>query len=123
VEGLVDLRHADAEVLAFSDVVLVSHNRNISCTRFLCFDRPRLRAAAQRASRRALQFLEANAAKIVFGGPLKNNARRRSTGALYRARLRDPQGCRGLHRADPFTRAGVYESVAIRAFKKVFPRG
>ena len=25
--------------------------------------------------------------------------------------------------ADPFCKAGVYESVAVRAFKKVFPQG
>jgi uncharacterized protein YciI len=87
----------------------------------LCFDRPD--SAALRDTHRAAHqdFLKRNEKKIVFGGPLKNAADGPSTGALIVVDCATRAEAEALIAADPFYRGGVYESVAVRAFKQVFP--
>jgi uncharacterized protein YciI len=88
----------------------------------ICFDRPD--SAALRDAHRAahVEFLNANAARIVFGGPLKSAADGPSTGALIVVDCATRQEADAFISADPFQRRGVYESVSVRAFKQVFPR-
>ena len=88
----------------------------------ICFDRPD--SAALRDTHRAahMEFLNANAARIVYGGPLKNAPEGPSTGALIVVDCATRTEAEALAAADPFYRGGVYESVAVRAFKQVFPR-
>ena len=88
----------------------------------ICFDRPD--SAALRDAHRAahVKFLDANASRIVFGGPLKNTAEGASSGALIVLDCATRSEAEALVGADPFFRGGVYESVSIRAFKQVFPR-
>jgi len=87
----------------------------------ICFDRPD--SAALRDAHRAAhqQFLKANSAKIVFGGPLKNVPDGPSSGALIVVDCATRKEAEALIGADPFYAHGIYESVAVRAFKKVFP--
>jgi uncharacterized protein YciI len=87
----------------------------------ICFDRPdsaRLRDAHRAAH---VQFLNANAARIAFGGPLKGTAEGPSTGALIVVDCATREEAEAFIAADPFRTGGVYESVSIRAFKQVFP--
>jgi uncharacterized protein YciI len=88
----------------------------------LCFDRPD--SASLRDAHRAghQEFLKANAEKIVFGGPLKNTPDGASTGALIVVNCPTRKEAEAFISADPFYRNGVYESVAVRAFKQVFPQ-
>lgn len=88
----------------------------------LCFDRPD--SAALRDTHRAAhqEFLNANAGKVAFGGPLKNTPEGASTGALMVVNCATRKEAEAFIGADPFYRNGVYESVAVRAFKQVFPR-
>jgi len=88
----------------------------------ICFDRPD--SAALRDAHRAahVEFLNANAARIVFGGPLKSAADGPSTGALIVVDCATRHEADAFIGADPFYRGGVYESVSVRAFKQVFPR-
>jgi len=89
----------------------------------ICFDRPDS-AALRNAHRGAhLQYLEANASKIVFGGPLKNTPDGESTGAIIVVDCGSRKEAEAFIAADPFYKGGVYESVAVRAFKKAFPKG
>jgi len=89
----------------------------------ICFDRPDS-APLRNAHRGAhLQFLESNAEKIVFGGPLKNTPDGESTGAMIVVDCASRKEAEAFIAADPFYKGGVYESVAVRAFKKVFPKG
>ena len=87
----------------------------------ICFDRPD--SARLRDTHRAahVQFLNANAARIPFGGPLKGSADGPSTGALIVVNCATREEAETLIGADPFYVGGVYESVSIRAFKQVFP--
>lgn len=88
----------------------------------ICFDRPG--SAALRDANRAahVAFLDANAARIVYGGPLKNTSDGPSTGALIVLDCATREEAEAVIGADPFYRGGVYESVSVRAFKQVFPR-
>ena len=88
----------------------------------ICFDRPA--SAPLRDTHRAahVAFLDANAARIVYGGPLKNTADGPSTGALIVLDCATRAEAEAVIGADPFYRGGVYESVSVRAFKQVFPR-
>ena len=87
----------------------------------ICFDRPD--SAALRDQHRAAhqEFLKTNSFRIVFGGPLKSIAEGPSTGALIVVDCATRNEAEAFIAADPFHRAGVYESVAVRAFKQVFP--
>jgi uncharacterized protein len=88
----------------------------------VCFDRPD--SATLRDEHRAAHqdFLKANASRVVFGGPLKNTAEGPSTGALIVLNCATRKEAEAFIAADPFYRGGVYESVAVRAFKQVFPQ-
>ena len=89
----------------------------------LCFDRPD--SAPLREQHRAAhqKFLDENSKKILFGGPLKNAPEGPSTGALIVVDCATRKDAEAFVAADPFYKGGVYESVAVRAFKKVFPQG
>jgi uncharacterized protein YciI len=88
----------------------------------VCYDRPD--SASLRNAHRAahMEFLKANAAKVVFGGPLKNTADGPSTGAIIVVNCATREEAEAFIKGDPFQRNGVYESVAVRAFKQVFPQ-
>ncbi len=88
----------------------------------VCFDRPD--SAALRDEHRAdhMKFLESRSQQIVFGGPFKNTPDGASTGALIVVSCATRKEAEDFIGADPFYRGGVYESVAVRAFKQVFPR-
>ena len=87
----------------------------------VCFDRPG--SASLRDANRAahVAFLEKHAKTIVFGGPLKNSAAGASTGAIIVVNCATREDAEAFIKDDPFLRSGVYESVAVRAFKQVFP--
>ena len=87
----------------------------------VCFDRPD--SAPLRDQHRAAhqEFLKTNSSQVVFGGPLKHTAEGASTGALIVVNCATRAQAEAFIAADPFYRNGVYESVAVRAFKQVFP--
>jgi uncharacterized protein len=88
----------------------------------ICFDRPD--SAALRDQHRAAhqKFLAEHSTSILFGGPLKNTPEGPSTGALIIVNCATRKEAEALIGGDPFYRNGVYESVAVRAFKQVFPQ-
>jgi uncharacterized protein YciI len=88
----------------------------------VCFDRPD--SASLRDQHRAAhqEFLQKNSSKVVFGGPLKHTPEGASTGALIVVSCASRQEAEAFIGGDPFFRHGVYESVAVRAFKQVFPQ-
>jgi hypothetical protein len=88
----------------------------------ICFDRPD--SAALRDQHRAahMEFLKQHSGKIVFGGPLKGTPDGPSSGALIVVDCATRKEAEAFIAGDPFHRGGVYESVAVRAFKQVFPQ-
>jgi len=87
----------------------------------LCFDRPDSASLRDRHRAAHQEFLKANTEKIVFGGPLKSDPEGASTGALIVVSCATRKEAEAFIGADPFHLNGVYESVAVRAFKQVFP--
>jgi uncharacterized protein len=89
----------------------------------VCFDRKD--SAALRDKHRAAHqvFLKTNASRILYGGPLKDLPDGPSTGALIVVDCATREEAEAFIAADPFKQGGVYESVSVRAFKKVFPQG
>ena len=88
----------------------------------VCFDRPDSQSLRD-AHRAAHQdFLKQHSARVVFGGPLKGTPEGPSTGALIVVSCATRKEAEDFIGADPFYRHGVYESVALRAFKQVFPQ-
>ncbi len=87
----------------------------------VCFDRPDSASLRDKHRAAQVQFLNANASRIVFGGPLKASADGPSTGALIVIDCATREEAEAFIAGDPFRTGGVYESVSIRAFKKVFP--
>ncbi|HEX6691294.1 MAG TPA: YciI family protein [Burkholderiales bacterium] len=88
----------------------------------VCFDRPDSAALRDAHRTEHQEFLSKNSSKIMFGGPLKHSADGASTGALIVVDCATREEAEAFIAADPFHRSGVYESVAVRAFKQVFPR-
>ena len=88
----------------------------------ICLDSPD--SAELRNAHRAahVEFLDANAARIVYGGPLKNSQHGPSIGALIVLDCASREEAEAIAVADPFNRGGVYASVSVYAFKQVFPR-
>lgn len=88
----------------------------------VCFDRPD--SASLRDTHRAAHqdFLKQNSTKIVFGGPFKHTPEGASTGAIIVVDCATREEAEAFIKGDPFLRNGVYESVAVRAFKQVFPQ-
>ena len=89
----------------------------------ICFDRPDSTPLRDQHRAAHQKFLDENSKKILFGGPLKNAPESPSTGALIVVDCATRKDAEAFIAADPFYKGGVYESVAIRAFKKAFPKG
>jgi len=87
----------------------------------ICFDRPDSTALRDQHRAAHQKFLGENSKKILFGGPLKDTPDGPSTGALIVVDCATRKEAEAFIAADPFHRGGVYESVAVRAFKQVFP--
>ena len=87
----------------------------------ICFDRP-ASADLRNANREShMTHLEANIKKIVFAGPLKDEEGVASTGAIFILDVDNREDAEAFARGDAFNTGGVYESVVIRPFRKVFP--
>jgi uncharacterized protein len=87
----------------------------------VCFDRPDSSDLRNQHRADHQKFLEQQKDKILFGGPLKSTPEGPSTGALIVVSCATRKEAEAFIAADPFHRNGVYESVAVRAFKQVFP--
>ena len=87
----------------------------------ICFDRPG--SAPLRDVHRIahMAYLEANVGRIVLAGPLKAEDGVASTGAIFILDVATREDAEAFVDADAFNTGGVYESVVIRPFKKVFP--
>ena len=88
----------------------------------ICFDRPGS-AILRDANRDAhMAYLEVNVDKIEFAGPLKDDENAPSTGAIFILNVPNRDDAENFMNGDAFNKAGVYESVVIRSFRKVFPQ-
>jgi hypothetical protein len=88
----------------------------------VCTDKPQsleLRLAVRPAH---LTYLETYAEKLLLAGPLLD-AEGRPGGSLLLIDVDDYAAAAGFAEADPYARAGLFESVVIRPFRAVFQNG
>jgi uncharacterized protein YciI len=69
-----------------------------------------------------LAYLETYAERIIQAGPLLG-PEGRPVGGLMIIRAEDRAAAEGFAEADPFSRAGLFESVVIRPYREVFRDG
>jgi uncharacterized protein YciI len=88
----------------------------------VCTDKPRsleLRLAVRPAH---LTFLETYVDKLVAAGPLLDPDGR-PCGSLLVVEVEDAAAAAGFAEADPYAKAGLFESVIIRPYRLVFKDG
>ncbi|CAO3407628.1 YciI family protein [Azospirillum largimobile] len=89
---------------------------------FHCVDKAG--AADVRAANRAdhLAYLEANADRIFAGGPLLSDDQSGMVGSLLIVDCADAAAAQAFAAADPYAKAGLFDSVTIRPWRRVFPK-
>lgn len=88
-----------------------------------CLDKPahtHVRAENRPAH---VEYLKASAAQIVAAGPLLADDGESMTGSTLIMEFDDRAGAEKWAANDPYAKAGLFASVDIRAWKKVFPAG
>jgi uncharacterized protein YciI len=88
----------------------------------VCTDKPQslpIRLAVREAH---LTYLETYVDRLVLAGPLLD-AEQRSCGSLLILEVEDAAAAAGFAEADPYAKAGLFESVVIRPFRAVFKDG
>lgn len=68
-----------------------------------------------------LDYMKANMDKLVIGGPLQTEDRQSMVGSLLVLDFTDRAELDAFLAADPYAKAGLFESVTITPFKKVLP--
>lgn len=86
-----------------------------------CLDKPNsleLRLANREAH---LAHARGNVDKMLVGGPLLADDGQTMIGSLLIMDLPDRTAAEALMAADPYVKAGLFDSVTIRPYKKVLP--
>ncbi|CAA7616262.1 YciI-like protein [Candidatus Terasakiella magnetica] len=68
-----------------------------------------------------LDFIKANIEKIVVAGPLQTEDRQSMVGSLLIIDIAERADLEAFLAADPYAKAGLFESVTATPYKKVFP--
>jgi hypothetical protein len=87
----------------------------------VCLDKPdhgHLRAENRPAH---IDYLNANLEHMVLAGPFLSEDDERPVGSLLILEFDDQGQARAFAEGDPYARAGLFESVTIRPFRKVLP--
>ena len=77
--------------------------------------------AANRAAH--LDYLKSQGDKVVVGGPTTSDDGQAMTGSLLIMDFAGRPEVEAFAAGDPYKQAGLFESVTIRAWKKVLPAG
>lgn len=86
-----------------------------------CLDKPdhtHVRAEARPAH---VDYLKEHAAKIVAAGPMLSDDGESMVGSTLLMAFNDKSEAENWAANDPYAKAGLFESVDIRPWKKVFP--
>lgn len=90
---------------------------------FHCVDKAG--AAEVRGANRAahLEYLEANADRLFVAGPLLSDDGAGMVGSLLLVECADRAAAEAFAAADPYAKAGLFERVEIRPWRRVYPKG
>ncbi|ANC92212.1 YciI family protein [Azospirillum humicireducens] len=89
---------------------------------FHCVDKAG--AADVRAANRAdhLAYLEANADRIFAAGPLLSDDQSGMVGSLLIVECADAAAAEAFAANDPYAKAGLFDGVTIRPWRRVYPK-
>ena len=68
-----------------------------------------------------LEYLNSHLARIVIAGPLLDDAGEKPVGSLLVMEFDDTAGAEAFAAGDPYAKAGLFQSVGIRPYRKVLP--
>lgn len=88
---------------------------------FTCVDKPD--HGPVRADNRPahLDYLKANAERVFAAGPILSDDGERPVGSLLIMEFDNLSQARAFADGDPYAKAGLFESVTIRPWRKVLP--
>ena len=88
---------------------------------FLCvlLDKPYSNALRMATRPKHLEHVEAVKDKIVFCGPQLADDGQTMIGSLFVFDVPDRAAAEAIVQSDPYTKAGLFESTIIRAFKRM----
>jgi uncharacterized protein YciI len=68
-----------------------------------------------------VDYLKSNLERIVLAGPMLSDDGEAMLGSVLVIEAADRAAAEAFAAGDPYAKAGLFESVTIKAFKKVFP--
>lgn len=87
----------------------------------ICLDKPGKLDVRMKARPQHLEWLQGYAAKLTFAGPLLGDDGNTPIGSLIVGDFESLEAARTIQKADPYTQAGLFESVTIQPTRKTFP--
>lgn len=85
----------------------------------MCLDKPDAMELRLATRERHLAYVRDNAAAVKVAGPLLDDAEQMA-GSFFILDLPDKAAAEAFSAADPYTQAGLWGSVTLRAFKATF---
>lgn len=87
----------------------------------VCLDKPG--QAALRAETRPahLEHLKGEEARVIYAGPLLDDAGATPLGSLLIMAFEDLYAARAFAAADPYNKVGLFESVTVQPIRQVLP--
>ncbi|MFQ6017629.1 MAG: YciI family protein [Kiloniellaceae bacterium] len=86
-----------------------------------CLDKPGHGAVRAENRPAHLEYLKANGDKILVAGPILSEDGERPTGSLLIMAFADRAEAEAFAAGDPYNRAGLFESVTIKPWRKALP--
>ncbi len=87
-----------------------------------CVDQPEGLAIRKENRPAHIEYLDANIEKIVFAGPTLTDDGETPTGSLIIVDVADRAAAEAFAAGDPYAKAGVFESVTIKATRQIYPK-
>ena len=88
-----------------------------------CLDKPDSIQVRAQARASHLEYIDRHAAQIVMAGPMLSDDGKDMIGSLLIMEFPDKAAAERFTLEDPYRKAGLFQSVAIRPFRKVRPQG
>jgi uncharacterized protein YciI len=85
-----------------------------------CTDKPNHGNLRQETREEHLAYLREHEDRIVIAGPIPTEDGSAVTGSLLIMEFDGADEARAFAEADPYNRAGLFDSVTVKPFKKVF---
>ncbi len=87
----------------------------------MCLDKPGSVDLRMKTRPQHLEWLQGYAASLTYGGPLLGDDGATPIGSLIIGEFESLEKARAIQKADPYTIAGLFQTVTIQPTRKTFP--